>query len=465
MIAKQFSLINFTQQKSIFQQFCRILYGHSVNIEITKTNIIHVEKEKCPNCGTIMDYNGFYESSALYYRSQYAYFKVGQQYCPDCDKTHIPQNRVVQTIVAKSNMFLENQMISLAEKGLSYPDISRHLKETLSVRVSAEHVSNIVKNHISSITLADPLIYPYDWYCYDEQHLKQNGKKVYRVVIYRPKTGDLVYEEDHDTFNKAVLRKILRKVFANTKPLGFTFDMAPSYPEVFTDVFGKDLNIQWCLFHLNKRIFKELKKHCRIGRELMWQLEDLQQFYEMLDIFYVRTSTIKYIIEAKKRLQQFKGFIKGKVDNETRAIKEFEKGLIKDIFHYQHKLKLMRKRNKETLRPRSKKEALERIHNLSKEQSLIAPFKKRIKYIKKNFDKFVTHLKFKDAEATNNKLEGKFGITLRKTEKVKFRSRTALKRCLKLKRLKARGVLFLKSVSMQTLALISTFGAFCKVPD
>ena len=467
MIAKQFSLINFSEQTALFREFCALLHDHVLDLYITKDNIIHVPRECCEQCGKVLAYNGSYESSALYYRSQFVCFKVGQQYCYPCNRTYLPRYKPLKVVVERTNQFLEQQMVSLAEKGLSYPDISEHLQETLSVRVSPEHVSNLVENYVSCIDLADPLIYPDGWYLYDEQHLKVSGKKFYRVTIYHAKSLTVVYERDHKVFNKAVLMDILETVFEHKKPRGFTFDMAPSYPGVFTEVFGKGIGMQWCLFHLNQAIFKEVRAHLRIVRKVYWTLEDIHQMYEFLACHYIRDTTIDYIINCKKRLEQFKEFIKGKtqVKNPEKAIRDFEKQLVREVFRYQHQLKLMRKRNKETLTLRTKEDALKHVKDLLyRKMTFMKPLQKRIEYIHKHFDRFTTHLDHVDAEHTNNKLEGRFGVTLRKTEKVKFRSRFALQMCLKLKKLKSQGALFFETFPMGALALIGMFGLICGIP-
>ncbi len=464
MITKQFSLINFSQKKTEFGQFCELLHGSNLNLKITKNNIIHADREVCPECSTLMVYNGSYTSSSLYFRSQDVCFKVGQQFCPMCKKTRIPKNKFIQIIANRTNNFLECQMVSLSEKGLSYADISLHLKETFGVNICAEHVSDRVKNHIMSIDIASPIIPEHGWFCYDEQHLKENKKTIFRIVIYHPKTLEIVYEKDHKVFNQTILEDLLRQVFDGVTPKGFTFDMAPSYPKVFQKVFGKGLKMQWCLFHLNQLIFKEVRKSRRIGRKLVWDLEDIHQIYEFFSLFYERQTSLDYIINAKKRLGAFKEFIRGKIKNEEKEIIGFEKKLIGEFFSYQHQLKLMRKRTGETLRLLSREEANSRVQDIfHRRRSLIKPLESRIIYIKNNFEKFVASLDYDDSEATNNKLEGKFGVTFRKTEKVKFRSREALVNCLKLKQLKRQGTLFIEPSSMISLALICTVGCLCGI--
>lgn len=464
MITKQFSLINFSEKMTEFGQFCELLHGSNLNLIITKDNILHVDCEECPDCGRQMVYNGSYTSSNLYYRSQFVCFKVGQQFCPSCQKTRIPKNKFIQIIASRTNQFLECQMVSLSEKGLSYSDISLHLKETFGVKISPEHISKIVENHIMSIDIAPAIVPEKGWFCYDEQHLKENKNTIYRIVIYHPKTLEIIYEKDHKVFNQTVLEDLLRQVFDGVTPIGFTFDMAPSYPKVFQRVFGKDLKMQWCLFHLNQLILKEVKKYRRIGNKLVWNLEDIHQIYEFLSLFYERQTSLDYIVELKERLRFFKCFIKGKVKNEVAEILSFEKKLIREFFSYQHQLKVMRKRNREILRLLPRKEALSRVKDLfHKKRSLIKPLESRIVYIKNNFERFVASLECEDSEHTNNKLEGKFGVTLRKTEKIKFRSREALVNCLKLKQLKRKGALFIEPSTMLSLALISTVGCLCGI--
>lgn len=336
-------------------------------------------------------------------------------------------------------------MISLVEKGLSYPDVSSHLGETLGIKISPEHVSTIVQSHVTSIQLAEPLAKNHRWYLYDEQNLKVNGRKVYRVTVYDAKDLSTLYEKDHGKFNKGVLRNILKTVFHDKKPKGFTFDMAPLYPGVFTEVFGKDLNIPWCLFHLNQLIFKEVQNYPRKGRKVYWTLEEVHQLYECMACFFVRDTTIEYIIECKQRLEQFKQFLKGKsaVPNRNSLIIDYEKQLVREVFNYQHQLKLMRKRNKESLRLRTKADAHEYLNKLLYlKLTFIKPIQKRILSIEKNFERFTTHLDVPEAEHTTNKLEGRYGVTLRKTEKIRFRSRKAVKIALKLKKLKNQGALF-----------------------
>ena len=458
MISIQTNLINFTKNLSMAQSFFKLFGVTEDSFEFTKDRIFHVPNEPCPGCGKLMVKNGSYVSSSKYYSSQDALFKIGQQFCPKCKRTHTPQKKIASVICGMANDFLESVIVSCSSNGMNNSGIQDHLLNCFGIPLCTGTISTIIDNHVGSIQLAEPIINAKGWYGYDEQYLKENGQKIVRVTILDFNTLEPIFEKTLTKFNKKILMKTLKKVFKGKKPLGFTFDMLPMYPDAFTSVF-KGIEIQWCLFHLNQLIFKEVMKACRINRKVFWELEVVHQMYEFFDIHYNRFAALEYIELAKKRLEDFEQYVKGRSKNEKKDIREFEKYLVWEIFKSQRLAKLLRKRTKTTLELRTDEEAKKRIEDLlHRKSTLFKPLQKRIVYINKNMDKFLTHNHFKEAQATNNRLEGYFGRTLSKTDKVRFLSHSEIKKVLKLKKLKRMGVLLIQNFSMKRLALVAIIG-------
>jgi len=460
------TLINF----SAFS--CLNLYsGEAI---ISKSGIIHTKRTECDICCAPCYYNGSSNKGRhALSRSNNSFFRKGQQYCPICERTIQVENSWIDEITESINQFLSSQIISLSEY-LSEEEIVTHLNSTMGIKISKSKVHEVINTSNKEF---ENINFDYEvtdgFYGYDEQFIKIDGKRAYRIVFYDLTSNKIIYEKIHYKFSKKILIEILEEVFPDTKPKGFVVDMRVEYPNAFKSVFGKKIRIQFCVFHLNKLIVKEYGDSLKIGKNIKWTLTDKYNLYSLLNIFYDRSFELKILKNMMKHLENFKMKIteekvqfyadKYKITLKTyenkrsEVIKIIEKKLLKSFRTILHDKRLLRRRKKVTLKVRTKDSANKIFEDIKqKKQYFPEKIQKRIERIEKNFEFFTAS----DGEVlTNNRLEGFFGATLKKFRKKSRKSLISFSALLKRKRAKEEGKDFYRKFTICDLAKIFTASA------
>ena len=476
MILYQPTLINFGHVTQMYEYAAQ----NNIKLVISKMGIIHTIRVHCPHCDGLCSYNGSNKTGHIISRSEDLFFKEGQQYCPYCNKTIQVKNEFIVSIKQTLNQFLLSETISLREKFMSYTDISRHLYEVCKIRIDSSTLKNICENRFLDF---DNLEFDYEvedgFYGYDEQYIRVNGKQVYRIIIYDYRNNCVVYEAKHEHLTKKILKQILKEVFGDEMPKGFVFDMKTMYPKAFKEVFGRKIKLQYCVFHLNKLILKEYSQSIKVGRKSNWSLTHYLNLYSLFNIFYNREQEIKLLTRFQKDLNDYKEKLaeiedvvnykkdasfpkKCKTDDDRRIYlaKVYEKELRDKFMEHLHAEKLRRRRDKETLKARTKEDAKSKLDKLIRISNWYPKkIEARIQKIKDNFELFTGS----DGEhLTNNRLEGFFGTTLSGARKKGFHSDKALENFFKFQKLKASGIKIFESFSISRLAMI--FGIVASLP-
>lgn len=454
---------------------------NNIKLVISKNGVLHTERKQCPRCdGGLCSYNGSNKTGHIISRSEDIYFKVGQQYCPHCGKTIQIENDFIVSIKHALNQFILSETLSLRGKFMSYADISSHMYEVHKIKIDDTTLKTICENRFLDF---ENLEFDYEiedgFYGYDEQYIRVNGKLVYRIVIYDCKNNCVIYEAKHETLTKKILKQILEQVFGDEMPKGFIFDMKTMYPNAFREVFGKKIKLQYCVFHLNKLILKEYGLALKVGKKSKWSIVHYLNLYSLFNIFYNREQELNLLKEFQKDLSDYKEKLidiedldghkkdvsfpkKCKTDDEKRVylVRVYEKELMKKFREHLHAEKLRRRRDKETLKVRTKEDAKNKLDKLIRISNWYPKkIEARIQKIKKNFELFTGS---DGAHLTNNRLEGFFGATLKGTRKKGFRSDKALENFFKFQKLKASGVKMFESFSISQLAMI--FGIVAALP-
>lgn len=453
---------------------------NNIKLFISKNGVMHTKRKHCPYCDGICNYNGSNKTGHIISRSEDIYFKVGQQHCPYCDKTIQVENEFIVSIKQALNQFLISETLSLREKFMSYADISRHLYEVHKIKIDDTTLKTICENRFLDF---ENLEFDYEiedgFYGYDEQYIRVNGKLVYRIIIYDCKNNCVIYEAKHEKLTKIILKQILKEVFGDEMPKGFIFDMKTMYPKAFKEVFGRKIKLQYCVFHLNKLILKEYSQSIKVGKKSNWSLVHYLNLYSLFNIFYNREQEIKLLKDFQKDLNNYKEKLaeiedvgsykkdvsfpkKCKTDDEKRVylVRVYEKELMDKFREHLHAEKLRRRRDKETLKVRTKEDAKNKLEKLRRISNWYPKkIEARIKKIKDNFELFTGS----DGEhLTNNRLEGFFGTTLSGARKNGFHSDKALENFFNFQKLKASGIKIFESFSISKMAMI--FGIVASLP-
>ena len=447
---------------------------------ISKDGVIHIARLVCPDCDCLCNYNGSNKTGNILSRSIDAFFKKGQQCCPNCGRTFQINNEFIDTVIRESNQFIMSIALSLREKSMSYHNIARHLCETIGISVSVETLRAVCEKKLSEYDEHDiEFEVEDDYYGYDEQYIKVNGKSVLRIVIFDCKNNCPIYEAKHEHLTKKILMEILRNVFGDKKPKGFIFDMRPMYPDAFKQVFGKKIKLQYCVFHLHKLILKEFCESLKVGKKVKWSLVQYLNMYSIFNIFYNREPQLELLKGFQKELTNYKECLKSVEDidsykkdvsfpkkcktndDKRRYIEElFEKELRDKFRKHLRAEKLRRKREKKTLKPRTKEDAKNKLDKIIRISNLFPKkIEVRVQKIKRDFELFTGS---DGAHLTNNKLEGFFGATLNGKQKKGFRSDKALENFFKFRRLRQADTKIFEPTPISTLAVI--FGIIAALP-
>jgi hypothetical protein len=439
------------------------------NVLITNNLIVHTKRLICPTCGSICSYNGNSNKGRhSLTNSTGTFFKKGQQKCPNCKVTIQTNSNWLNRILDDINHYIASQVLSLST-GFSEDEIVEHFHSTLNIKISKSTIHNIIKKSNDKL---ESLEFDYEikdeFYGYDEQFLKIDGKRAYRIVFLDVKNNEIIYEKIHYNFSKKLLKQVLVDVFGDKTPKGFVTDMRLEYPEAFKSVFGRKIKLQFCVFHLNKLILKEYRDSLKLGKKIKWTLMHYYNMYCLFNIFYNRTFELNILRKFMKNHEEFKKNITAKkvkllVNKYHLKLKNFEKQKEEVIDIIEKKMmksfrkilkdkRKLRKRQGITLKVRLIESAKEKFEEIYKEK-IIHPKKviERIERIKTNFDYFIAS---EGEVLTNNKLEGFFGSTLKKFRKKMRKSLVSFSAVLKRKRAKQEGVCIYRKFTIFKLSKI-----------
>lgn len=422
----------------------------SSKLVLSKNNVLHTQPIKCPKCNNLCVYNGYshegnYNSLA---KENDIFFKKGQQYCSTCDKTYqveIPEFEELNNLILDK---VKNQIYTLLELGNSESDIKYYLEKNENINISKSNISLIKKEFFNKIENSYPELYNLlkedleGFIGYDEQYIKVNGKRYYRLVFLNLDTNEVIYEGLHSDISKKSLIKLLKEIFKDTKPKGFVFDMKTMYVNAFKAVFGRKINLQYCTFHLHKSIMDKFNKSMKFLNKNLWTLENYKRMYMIFNIFYDRSEDLKFI-ENLQFFRDFNFITSVKTDN----LDKYYIKLAKKHFH-ENKLIRERKNGSKRLKHNSKSQIEKNLDEILELCKIPKYFPKKVvsqlRKIKKNFADYTGGID--EGILTNNRVEGLFGSTLKKFQKKTFNVISHFSAFLKLKKLRKKGLSLLKEI-------------------
>lgn len=457
-VVKQFTLNNFSVLPS-FLQALEMLGGMDDGEQIalwTDEGVRISERPQiCSGCSRPLASNGSYAKSPETLKRFGITVRVQQMYCRRCEVSGKIQHSFIDTVLAKTNQVITNLCVLLTEAGVSKERSSTIFRDGLGISITGHTVANRVQTEIDGVEIAAPLPLK-DVAHYDEQFFKENGIQKARICILEPGQPIPLYDAIHENATRETIRFVLDEIkekYPNIR--GFVMDMEPRYPKLFKEVFGPDILLLWCLFHLNKLIFKEMRAAVTIGRRVFWTLNDVANLYRVLGIFYNREHELEWLIAARKRFDDFKdyrqkyGDKRKDIDND---IREHERRIVKEFWRFVRHLKLARRRAGENLRLRPKKDALALLKKWHEQKTCFPKvLASRLDYIVKHKDKFTAALGEPDLPHTNNYQEAYFSSTCQQKKKKDARSPLTFPLRLKLGHLRKMGMLVLAPISLFTL--------------
>ncbi len=337
--------------------------------------------------------------------------------CSKCDATDISvtPDQILPVFTDLCNL-IDKTILRNREDGMSYGRIAKEIESEFGIPISEVTVSRHFKLlQADALEHAEPpSAEPHSGhYCYDEQVLKKNGKKVFRLTLIDDVSGRLIAEERSDHVNKVVVREFLKKHVDRERIKSFVVDGRDFYTAVIRGLFGKKTGIQQCIVHVMDNTTKDyrsafagLLRHQKIPfRELYWK----QLFF---NVFYPRPKILKLVNEM--RMKENHGELSEEEDREARKrLSELVKKHRRTASNYLKGYTEQKARKKF-------KVVLRMIERYPKR------VQKRIRKIERNWDDYTLYLRNNKVSPTNNKCEQYYARTAQKTKKKRFRSDESL---------------------------------------
>lgn len=182
--------------------------------------------------------------------------------------------------------------------------ISKYFEIFLGIRVSHQTIKNWSnKNHKETINNEE---FEYSgYYVYDEQFLRLNGVRHYRLTLFDailnvPVSERIVRRRIPKNTKKFILDSTKNKPF-----ICLTTDLFPMYRNI-ADEMG--VNHQLCTFHLFQTINHKLKVYCRRNKINKKQREHIYENAQELKNCFRQNSTKEAIGQFKQYLQNYMSF-------------------------------------------------------------------------------------------------------------------------------------------------------------
>jgi len=409
------------------------------NIILTKDNKLQLISRKCPNCQKPdIIFNGSKQDNRIIVKEIGLTLYKGQYLCKNCKTTGIVRSEELDEWIKQFKEIIRNTVISLAANKLSFEKISQHIKDIFGKNISIEWVRQIYRRAIKKLRRSKPKRVS-GYFNYDEQHLKRNGKEVVRITIIDAITKTIILDKKFEDKTKKTIsmaiKKALRKYEKQVKC--FICDMDDKYPAILEELYGKEVKLQWCVFHLFKHINNEFTEGCGYGKAKR-KLSLMNEYNKMslFNIFFNHDRELYFLKRLMKKLEQRKSLLdKSSLQKEEKenVILEYEDTLRKEYREYCRTLKKNRRRKDfAKLKKRTYKKALALLYQIN---TIVGLYPKklisRIKRIIEHWDKFSLGLIDRKVPLTNNNLEQYYSAKLHQVEKKRFRSDEAIEARLK----------------------------------
>ncbi|MDO5832945.1 MAG: hypothetical protein Q4Q14_08890 [Methanobrevibacter sp.] len=270
---------------------------------LDENNVFSYVTAVCPHCGSHkIIKKGTITKNKQNINGKTTEFKEQQYQCKNCGKKFGIYNN---PLIKNNKQFLQeiiDKIPGIMKIGYqSLRKISKYFEIFLGIRVSHQTIKNWSnKNHEEKI---DNQEFDYSgYYLYDEQFLRLNGVRHYRLTLYDAILNIPVSE-------KIVRRRIPKNtkefILESTKDKPFiclTTDLFPMYRNVADEI---NVNHQLCTFHLFQTINHKLKVYCRRNKINGKQRQNIYDNAQELKNCFRQNSVKDAINEFKQYLQKY----------------------------------------------------------------------------------------------------------------------------------------------------------------
>ncbi len=209
----------------------------------------------CPECGSSKVIKQEYYPRNLKlaeFGTQTVY--VRRYYCKECKKKF---STPIDAIVEKGHQYARIYQNHICESFKTGYNSFRHLKKIFHSFYNHSPSHQTIYNWIFEMNPKSEAIEPNlsGYYCYDEQYLKIDGKRFYRInlidsILNKPVKELIVNDFQYDT-----VKSFIEKAISGIPVHAITTDHRREYKSIMDEL---KINHQLCIFHLFKMIGKEI---------------------------------------------------------------------------------------------------------------------------------------------------------------------------------------------------------------
>lgn len=357
----------------------------------------------CVHCSSVdVVHNGYYSCEASFLVSLGLDIKLGHYLCNDCKKTFSISFPMVEQFKTELSTFLAETCFSLFMKGMSFGGIAQHISEHFGISLSDEtarkYYTKIARSFRSRKVLESS-----GFFSVDCQHVRVSGNKLVRLSVRDLQTNLSVVDVDIEAETNEEIVDRLRLFLLPYKVKGMVVDGKGGLLRALKKEFR--VPIQRCIMHVQKLIVQDYVK--KYGNALT--LLELRNMYMLLNILMDHDAEVEHLNKLLKE----------------KIIARDDRRLVHKFHEFRLDLRRFRRKQEQYLIPRTEEEMREK---LAKAKMFLTEKheKRRIKKIEKEWKELTEFLRVEGLQPTNNAIEHYYSKTLTKTDKKRFRTRTAL---------------------------------------
>jgi transposase-like protein len=209
----------------------------------------------CPECGSSkVIKQEYYPRNLKLAEFGHQRVYVRRYYCKVCEKKF---STPIDVIVEKGHQYARIYQNHIRESYKTGYNSFRHLKKIIHSFYNDSPSHQTIYNWIYETNSKSEAIEPNlsGYYCYDEQYLKIDGKRSYRInlidsILNKPVRESIVNDFEYDT-----VKSFIEKAISGIQVHAITTDHRREYKSIMDEL---KINHQLCIFHLFKMIGKKI---------------------------------------------------------------------------------------------------------------------------------------------------------------------------------------------------------------
>jgi transposase-like protein len=209
----------------------------------------------CPECGSSkVIKQEYYPRNLKLAEFGHQRVYVRRYYCKVCEKKF---STPIDVIVEKGHQYARIYQNHIRESYKTGYNSFRHLKKIIHSFYNDSPSHQTIYNWIYETNSKSEAIEPNlsGYYCYDEQYLKIDGKRFYRInlidsILNKPVRESIVNDFEYDT-----VKSFIEKAISGIQVHAITTDHRREYKSIMDEL---KINHQLCIFHLFKMIGKKI---------------------------------------------------------------------------------------------------------------------------------------------------------------------------------------------------------------